>query len=119
MTITVTLCYGHYFSHFTEKETTEEKYILPVNMQLKSARSKILTQISDFKIYHLGHIEVLSSTKTNWSTSEYGTETVGCRNHMCLPTSVVLDVRVMGHLVQGPDTFQPKSRGSHWLLATS
>ena len=50
MTITVTLCYGHYFSHFTEKETTEEKYILPVNMQLKSARSKILTQISDFKI---------------------------------------------------------------------
>lgn len=62
---------------------------MPVNMQLKSARSKILTQISDFKIYRLGHIEVLSSTKTNWSTLEYGTETVGCRNHMCLPTSVV------------------------------
>lgn len=89
MIITVTLCYGHYFSHFTEKETKEKKYILPVNTQLERGRSKILTQIPGFKIYRPGHTEVQSSTKTNWSISEYRTETVGCRNHICLLTSVV------------------------------
>ena len=107
------------FFPFYRKRNYRGEIHLACEHAAKKCQIQILTQISDFKIYHLGHIEVLSSTKTNWSTSEYGTETVGCRNHMCLPTSVVLDVRVMGHLVQGPDTFQPKSRGSHWLLATS
>lgn len=58
-------------------------------MQLKSGRSKILTQISDFKMYTLSYIAELSSTKTDWGTLERGTETVGCRSHSCAPMSAV------------------------------